>query len=236
MSGFKDAKFVKEFAFRTMWNYYGQKERFAETDEEKMKIHDQRIKLLSQISASGYEVDTEYFEVTDLLNSLIGLLIFPEQAVFKEMKSDDRKLEKVLPTLYKCTCRNDYISTYHRKANEGEIGSVIQHIKNSLSHDRVMILPQNSAHGDERCIEYITFQDACVYAWEKWKNGQLYFLSTNKPPFKSDPTELIDVRNKEKWQKLKDNEELCIFSITIPVEDLETVIFEIAKFLISKAQ
>ena len=221
MSGFKDAKFVKEFAFRTMWNYYGQKERFAETDEEKMKIHGQRIKLLSQISASGYEVDTEYFEVTDLLNSLIGLLIFPEQAAFKEMNDPNKLLKEELSTLYKCTCRNDFINTYHEKPNQSEIGIVIRHIKNSLSHDRIMIEPNSS---DEGKIESITFQDAKIIS----------------KAHSSHPTDINrldrDVRKECNKFKIRKDEELFIFSITIPVEDLETVIFEIAKFLISKAQ
>lgn len=80
MSCFKNPNFVKEFAYRTMVNYYNLKN---------MK-HDGNVlpevePIIKKMEKNGFDTSQNY-EVTLAINSMVGLLIFPEQKYYTEAK------------------------------------------------------------------------------------------------------------------------------------------------------
>ena len=113
-----------------------------------------------EMDSKGYAVE-EYYEITDLINSLIGLLIFPEQACFKYITDNEEEMEDVFPNLYKCIKRTDYKNTYkdNGRKERNSPRRIIKHMKNALSHQRVMIIPQYGRINDDNVITAITFND-----------------------------------------------------------------------------
>ena len=211
MSEFKDENFVNEFAYRTKLNYFYQKERFAKNE----KIREQASREIDRTKyiMIGRNFDiAEYYEVTDLINSLIGLLIFPESNVFDYIPKYERNLKEKFPQLYKCKqydrkFLNDappiirYRSAVDEKYKTMEKNSprdICRHLRNSLCHWRVMIEPHSASIGEgQRQIVSIQFQDEGKCRDEHGR-----------------------------WHDVK-------FSLTIKVEDLEDVVMEICDYLIN---
>ena len=155
MSVFGNPNFVNEFAYRTKINYYRRKAQFL-TAEEQQKYLEMISMVEDEMSKRGFKVDP-YYEITDLINSLIGLLVFPEQNVFKYIDSTEEGLKRKFPTIYALTFSKDYKNTYVDE-NKGRTPQLIfKHKKKSLSHKRIMIFPESTYSSDK--IEYVVFKD-----------------------------------------------------------------------------
>ena len=204
MSEFKDENFVNEFAYRTKLNYFYQKERFAK--DEKIREQARREITITKSIMKRKQFDVaEYYEVTDIINSLIGLLIFPESNVFDHIPNFEQDLKNKFPQLYKCKQYDEqflndappiirYKSTvdgYFKTMERNSPRDICRHLRNSLCHWRVMIEPHSASIGEGQSqIVSIQFQDG--------RNPH-------------------DVK----------------FSLTIKVEDLEAVVMEICDYLIN---
>lgn len=171
--------------------------------------------------SQGYIIE-EYYEVTDILNSLIGLLVLPEQNVFENISKNENVTKTKFFELYQCTLDNSYINTYHGQKGKRSPFALFLHMKNALSHNRVMIYPPNSASNNTKTIKEIVFQDALLRMKAK-NNGKWKPEPIDK--FQGDLTKY----------KLNDDEEIQVFSITIPVNKLEDIIVRIAEYLTSLA-
>ena len=149
MSVFINPNFVNEFAYRTKLNYYRRKVQFL-TAEERQKYLEMISIVEDEMSKKGFKVDP-YYEITDLINSLIGLLIFPEQNVYNYIDSTEEGLKLKFPTIYALTFSKDYKNTYVDEKNGRTPKLIFKHIKNSLSHKRLMIFPK-STHSSDKFI------------------------------------------------------------------------------------
>lgn len=99
--------FIKDFADRTMEN----------------------LKIIEDISLK--KENESGFEITQLINSMIGLLIFPQQKYFNQLKKFDS---------------NDEIIEIFKNAKEenGEnknFAIMLRHMRNSISHNNLKIHP-----------------------------------------------------------------------------------------------
>lgn len=111
MSTFQNVNFVNEFAYRTKLNYYYQKKRFAKSKTERKDADEEIEIILSEMNRKGFVIE-EYYEVADLINSLVGLLVFPEQATYRFISSREADMRKLFPHLWSCMQSADYMNTY----------------------------------------------------------------------------------------------------------------------------
>lgn len=161
MGGFKDGKFVSEFACRTKLNYLKQKMANEDNGIEKADIEKQIVALEQKMKERGFNI-SKYYEVTDLLNSMLGLLIFPEQNAYDNMSNREDDMKNHLPNLYRViSVPGNYSNSYdnERRSPKGPL-NVLKHMRNAASHDRVMILPKykKTISGDNK-ITSIEFYD-----------------------------------------------------------------------------
>lgn len=208
MSGFKNPNFVMEFAYRTMINYYNLRLLQDIDSFESASIDASLEKIKKEMKNKGF-VSSDFFEVTQLINSMIGLLVFPEQSYYRLLSNKQEDLEKEYPTLFKYVVgnRGDYRNTYFEddeysipeKANPQNL---IRHLRNSVAHRKISIFPVNGRLGDDtNIIKAVTFKDS------------------RKRPIKfSDGT-----------RKLGQEEN---FELTVDVKDFEQFLMEICKGII----
>lgn len=224
MSIFNNPRYVQEFAYRTMLNYYKGIKTFGKTEEQEEAC--KQIYLIeNEMSRKQYEIEP-YYEFTSIINSLVGLLVFPEQNAFNYL-SKQEILATIFPTLNKYVTDSDFINTYCGDKGRNTPYAIILHMKNALSHNRVMIFPENVHFDGKDQIESIVFQDAILQT-RVYDRNQNRYRSSNSSNLDN---YYGDVRN----YVLQQNESIQIFSIKISVNDLEKCIMEIAKYLISIA-
>lgn len=171
MGAFKNPNFVAEFSYRTQWNYFMLRS-LQETDPEKTAYINKKIqKLEEKMRSTGYEI-ADFFEVTQLINSLIGLLVFPEQAGYEYISNTPTDLKDMLPLLYEYIENKPgrYTNTYREvirsvpfSQSPDEYNSprnILRHLRNAASHKEMGILPVNGeiVKGRQR-IQEIVFKD-----------------------------------------------------------------------------
>jgi hypothetical protein len=145
MSEYPRAKFYEEFACRTKVN----------------------LELVEKEARENSEVA---FEATQLINSLYGLLVLPEQRYFEEInKFSDNEEE---PKLF-CEYKNRIDSTYN------EVNSyitVFRHLRNVISHPHD---PENN-NNNEATLDIIPKQGkiAAVEFIDRNQSGDKYFKLT----------------------------------------------------------
>jgi len=151
---FKDRDYIKEFAYRTKYNYY--KTRIEiHTDEEKnilddpncsdykplkKRLEDYKEKLNQtkiEMKGKDYHLDN-FFEITLLLNSLVGLLLFPEQRYLSKFEkkcvdyADFPELE---------AAHNEQKFFYSNYDEDDTPSNTLRHIRNAIAHRHVMVFP-----------------------------------------------------------------------------------------------
>lgn len=207
MSCFKNPRFTKELAYRTMVNYYLLRGR---TKQDNLPYSPELQRVLHQMQSEGFDVTMKY-EVTLALNSMLGLLILPQQEYFSESISSCGFCK--LPTLEECVNTPSYKNTYDEDADKPAL--VIKHMRNAVAHDRIMIIPESA---DNKDITHIRFRDAA-------------FLSGNKTCAFRSGGDL----NRQIAAKKRRGETVYEFDLCISVDKLEAVLMEIAEYLISFA-
>lgn len=230
MGAFTDPNFVKEFSYRTKINYYtmlrDHSDNLIDRERAKDKIEIIKKEMLDrQYGVSGY------YDVTQLINSLIGLLVFPEQMYFDCLSGDPRRLSMDFPVLnslinkesYCCTYKQNYYNSSFEKCPSEKKSpvKVLNHLRNSVSHKHLMIRPLNSRF-DKSNIESIVFEDACLYEW----NGQKWIPSFHDDSFREySGCSYLNFRPEA-------GKKIAVFHLEVPVEDLEPILMEICDFFV----
>lgn len=154
MGAFKNPNFVAEFAYRTQWNYYMLRSLQENEPEKLIQIRQKINDLEDEMCKNGYEM-ADFFEVTQLINSLIGLLIFPEQAGYEHISNNPDDLKEMLPLLseYIEERPGRYMNTYREKIKDVPLNkspyecnspqNILRHLRNAASHKKMGILPVN---------------------------------------------------------------------------------------------
>lgn len=240
MSEMRDRNFVPELVYRTKVNYYTMRLKATKKEEEilcgpdcveKEELLQQKEwyrkeidKLKGEMNKHGFDVDN-YYEVTLLLNSLIGLLVFPQQKFRKKIEERLNAVED-LPLLMKLVSRKGlFYSSYNEEKKVA--CNMLRHIKNSLSHERVMIIPQSfEMHETEikNPITHIVFQDVDrkhqgTQDKQKKLSGYI-FVEGVKLELEGLPREYKNGHS--------------VFCLVVPVEELEDIIMEICDAILSK--
>ena len=176
MGVFRNPNFIAEFTYRTKWNYY-QLRMLQETDKVELdRIQNELDELKTEMKSRNYVLD-DFYEITQLINSLVGLLVFPEQVGYDYISNNPEELDELFPTLAKCV--NDSESFYcnyvykdrknYGKPEELSPKNVIRHMRNAVSHNRLGIYPVNGRlETGERIIKGITFKD-----YDELKEGKI---------------------------------------------------------------
>lgn len=212
MSAFKNPNFVTEFAYRTKINYFNLRLLQKNGPEETERIKNVLKEIKSEMSSRGFVID-DFYEVTQLINSLIGLLVFPEQAYYDFLSDREEDLETQYPVLYRCVISKEghFLNTYcedFRKhtyliPEKCHPRNIIRHLRNAASHEQIGIFPESGRLLDgTNVIKAITFHDSRD---KKSKNGKT-------------------VIGKE------------IFKLTVDIEKLEPLLLEISDRIIQTAR
>lgn len=172
MAAFREANnFASEFALRTLLNCYQiyNCDKNVLTECEGQKLTDIYNKVAEKLQQNNYANLTSCFG-TQLMNSLLGLLVFPQQQFWDEItKSKSENVwRRILPTLanYVFSDIQDvfYFNYFYRSKKDGtlikevpSIHNILRHMRNSVSHKRLSIYPQGISKTNE--VEYIVFED-----------------------------------------------------------------------------
>lgn len=99
-----------------------------------------------------------YYEVTQLINSMVGLLVIPQTEIYQEI-TDKMISADLLNDVKKCVKRNTY------KDEDNDLKTIARHIRNGIAHSRIGFCaekePQN---GRPLQIKTVIFKD-------EYKNG-----------------------------------------------------------------
>jgi hypothetical protein len=121
------------------------------------------LEIINEIAASSFR-DRKAFEVTQLINSFLGLVVLPnekfknwEKKKSPEMKSTE---DKIWNLLKKCESDHRYFNTFSDKDSR-KAQSFIKHIRNSVSHSGNMGLHFFPIiEGGDSNITHIIFYDS----------------------------------------------------------------------------
>lgn len=207
MSCFKNPRFAKELAYRTMVNYYLLRD---SSKQGVLPSSPEFQRVLQKMQAEGFEVTMKY-EVTLALNSMLGLLILPQQEYYSESLASCGFWK--LPVLAECVNSTSFKNTYEEDRDKPAL--IIKHMRNAVAHDRIMMIPESA---DNKDITHIRFRDAA-------------FLSAGKPCAFRNGGDL----NKQIAAKKRRGETVYEFDLRISVDKLESVLMEISEYLISFA-
>ena len=205
MSLYPDGRFIESFAERTKSN----------------------LLLIEDIVKD--DKNRKACEVTQLINSIIGLLVFPKEGYFNLIPSNTTFLNNEDAMNIFCKyCQNSgeyqYLNTYRKRVNgkptyeieDFTIPFLIKRLRNSVSHENINILPQEPKSGTD--IESIKFVD-------KGRQPLLFY--------KEDHT-FIDndkIKKGEKYEKVFER-----FSIIINIKDLHILLYAICDLLLDAAR
>ena len=141
MSGYNMEYFISDFAKRTKMN----------------------LEIINEIAASSFQGRKAY-EVTQLINSFLGLVVLPNEKFknWEKKKSPDMKSteDKIWDLLKKCESDHRYFNTFSDKDSKKAL-SFINHIRNSISHSGNMGLHfYPIVEGGDSNITHIIFYDS----------------------------------------------------------------------------
>ncbi len=167
MGAFRNPNFIAEFAYRTKWNYYTMRS-LQENNWEKQRDYEKKLAdLEKEMIDEGFYID-DFYDVTQLINSMIGLLIFPEQAGYDSLSNKSIDLEKQFPLLYECISEEGaFYSNYRylKGDNDGDLENkspqiILKHLRNAASHQEIGILPENGRlQNGKKSIIAVVFRD-----------------------------------------------------------------------------
>lgn len=217
--------FVKDFACRTLVNYFNLKSMIPEYKEESIYKLNTIIKCME---CYGFNTSKNY-EVTLAINSMIGLLIFPEQECFDEMKKEINFIR--FPKLKECIdnklkFKNTYLYCQPNQEFDPRIVKkericpliILKHLRNAVAHENIMIEPISENGAEITDIKFIDSYDKKPYFMKnKYNLNEIYKY------IKENITEDKENKNKILYD--------CRFELTIPVEKIEGVLIETANYL-----
>lgn len=94
------------------------------------------------------------YEVTLLINSMVGLLIIPEQTVYNKI-CDSMISEQLLEKLKQTSCLKSY--NYKDTLN---LKQICRHLRNAIAHSHIKFIPTKSVYSSKQIsIKAVTFHD-----------------------------------------------------------------------------
>ena len=139
----RESEFAAEFALRTQLNFLTllEKEQIDRGDESGLvETRAQLSDIKRKMNVLNY-VEVDYCLGTQLMNSLLGLLVIPQQQFFDDFES--LKSWKDLPTLkqYIKEAKDQYKNTYLNSNNVPERkhnypGPILRHMRNAAAHKK----------------------------------------------------------------------------------------------------
>ena len=167
MGAFRNPNFMAEFAYRTKWNYYTMRT-LQENDKIKQAEYERKLDTVKvDMRERGY-IEEDFYEVTQLINSMIGLLIFPEQEGYEHLSKNENDLKGLFPTIYKCMHKEGafysnyvYLKGYMKGKPEKKNPQIIlRHLRNAASHKQISIFPESGRlHDNSKVIKAVVFKD-----------------------------------------------------------------------------
>ncbi len=169
MSNYSPNSFVRSFAERTLANL-----RFIEAERT------------NQLAQGVPPNKVSVFEVTQLMNSMVGLLIFPKAAHFSSISgSGDFKNNVNAWVVFRGICRNKeahgYINTYpgHRNGRydfnikQAELTPkfLLLHLRNAVCHQQLNVFPTELEPNED--IQGFTFKDHETYRFKREEDWQI---------------------------------------------------------------
>ncbi|MBR5202575.1 MAG: hypothetical protein IKW45_04860 [Clostridia bacterium] len=172
MSAFREGNnFATEFALRTLVNCYRiyefDRDNFSE--RERRKIESTYDKVRDKVQQNNY-TELEVCFGTQLMNSILGLLVFPQQQFWDEITKSKSETVwyNLLPSLAKYVFSDNpdifkFDYSYWSKKREcyvkedKTVSDILRHMKNSVSHKRISLYPQGVTTTNE--VEFIVFED-----------------------------------------------------------------------------
>lgn len=125
---------------------------------QKLIGHDKETEIsrLKEIMSTNEFECQNYYEVTQLINSFLGLLVFPKEKYFNSLsyKKNDFTHVSTLKNLANKSINEEYINTYKESRCER---NVIRHLRNAVCHRRLTIYPLT--HNKSTEIQKIQFED-----------------------------------------------------------------------------
>ncbi len=171
MSAFKNPNFTIEFSLRTQLNYCQMllMEYKATGNKEKIIETNNRINKIKNEMEKRNFTKLDFCCGTQLMNSVLGLLVIPQQALFANMDdyTNPSEWSKDFPTLTKYVFSNNrevYNNTYFHRRDRNfypyECDSprnVLTHMRNAVSHKKIMFYPESSENQEQ--VTSIVFKD-----------------------------------------------------------------------------
>lgn len=97
------------------------------------------------------------YEVTQLINSMLGLLVIPKETHFRNLQ-DSFVSSSLLSTIINSVESN--YRTNNDILEKVNLRTIVRHLRNALSHGRIEILAnRDTSISEPRMIENITFTD-----------------------------------------------------------------------------
>ncbi len=167
MGAFTNPLFMNEFAMRTKMNYYQLRLRQELSYDEREHVEQEIESLVRQMERRKYTVD-DFYEVTQLVNSMIGLLVFPEQSAYYFLPEEEEEIHRYFPILSKyINGKKGYYSNTYYEGKKTDLHlerngpkNIIRHLRNAAAHKEIGIFPENGTlTSGETIIQSITFKD-----------------------------------------------------------------------------
>ena len=124
--------------------------------DDKMAMHKDFVKDFAERTKENYKIIKEYngFDVTQLLNSAVALLIIPKEKEYNKILSNPQISnaidKKIMTDIYSSISK-----TYYNVPPESlTLVEIVNHLRNGISHGHIEMLPKNAIE-----IEKINIKD-----------------------------------------------------------------------------
>ena len=216
-------------------------EAFAERTKENLRFIEDKVKEEKNEGKSSDEISI--YETTQLINSLIGLLVFPKEEYFDLLESNttfnDEEASNIFHKYLENSGKYTYISTYMTrdrsqvnndpklipvKKEDFTVKFLVRRLRNAVSHNGMKIIPEVPQVGKD--IEYIIFLD-------KGMKKIQYTKEVKKTLNNRDIEYLGEFQQKKKKKVDYDFER---FKIRISISDLKILLNAICDVLLKAAE
>lgn len=100
---------------------------------------------------SSHTIDSKSFEVTELINSMVGLLIIPRERYLDQI-TDNLIDQGLLDKMIRCIRKDDY--------SDSTLKGIVKHMRNAVAHGRMEFHAEKPTfNGTPLIIHSVIFQD-----------------------------------------------------------------------------
>ena len=233
-----EVPFSYEFALRTLHNYFRVKKmetqirRVSNSDiSEDNKKYEKLEKDIEQRLNDHRCIIDEFYEVTFILNTLLGIFVLPKaqlKTISMNISWDD------IPELTELMKdKENYENTYNYET--GSPYDILMHIRNAICHEHIGFYPLPSERSNSS-IAYIVFQDTFLY-YEKLDpkthhvKRSIQVWETRRLEHKYNAQPNYDV---SEYRPVAPNVTYSYFRLRVPVDNLEKLFLSLCNKMIEK--